>query len=408
MMHLGFNTFFIQFRNAYTFFDRWYRHLENPTMPAEEFDERRAVEITAAIRQELRRRDMDLHTVGHGWTCEPFDIPGTGWTQHEGEIPAETAQYFAQVNGKRELWGGIALNTNLCYGNMQVQEKITDDIVKYAHENPDVNTIHFWLADGSNNQCECELCTVQRPSDWYIELLNLADEKLTAAGSPVKLVFLLYVDLLWPPEKKRLRNPERFILMFAPITRSYTKAFAPDCDIDSVTLPEFDRNHLDLPKAPELNMAFLREWQKRCPASSSFDFDYHFMWDHHKDPGFYRSAEIVHADCRNLRAMQLDGLISCQSQRVSFPHGLGTTVMGRTLWEPELSFEDIAADYLAAAYGKNWEAAQSYFKSCSELFHPPLIRNEGSNEDKLPRLCKLVCRQPICAAANHGRSLLCI
>ena len=383
MMRLGFNTFFIQFRNAYTFFDRWYQHEENPVLTPEKFNADRASQITGNIRKELRRRGMDLHTVGHGWTCEPLGIPGPGWTQHQGEIAPEIQECFAEVNGKRELWGGIALNTNLCYGKAEVREKITDDIVKYAKANPDVNTIHFWLADGYNNQCECPLCTVQRPADWYIDLLNLADEKLTAAGLPVKLVFLIYVDLLWPPEKKRLRNPDRFILMFAPITRSYTQAFTPGLQTTVMELPPFDRNHLTMPESPDLNMAFLQAWQKLCPTSSSFDFDYHFMWDHHKDPGFYQSARIVHADCRNLRAMQLDGLISCQSQRVSYPHGLGVTTMGRTLWDPEVEFEDIANDYFASAYGKNWQKAQKYFQKCSEIFHPPLIRKEGSDSDRL-------------------------
>ncbi|MBE6368180.1 MAG: DUF4838 domain-containing protein [Lentisphaerae bacterium] len=383
MMRLGFNTFYIQFRNAYTFFDRWYSHEENPLLTPEPFDNQRAQAITTAIRQELHRRGMDLHTVGHGWTCEPLGIPGPGWTQHQGEIPPEVQSCLAEVNGKRELWGGIALNTNLCYGKAEVREKITDDIVKYAQENLDVNTIHFWLADGYNNQCECPLCTVQRPADWYIELLNLADEKLTAARLPVKLVFLIYVDLLWPPEKNRLRNPDRFILMFAPITRSYTTPFTPGNDVDKIELPPFDRNHLTMPESPDLNMAFLRAWQKHCPASSSFDFDYHFMWDHHKDPGFYRSAQILHQDCRNLKAMQLDGLISCQSQRVCFPHGLGSTVMAKTLWDPAVEFEEIADDYFAHAYGDNWQAAQDYFRQCSEIFHPPLIRNEGSDADKL-------------------------
>ena len=383
MMRLGFNTYFIQFRNAYTFFDRWFNHFENPMLEAEAFDEKRAAEITSAIRKEMHKRGMDLHTVGHGWTCEPLGIPGPGWTQHTDPIPAEVQTCFAEVNGKRELWGGIALNTNLCYGKPLVREKITDDIVKYASENPDVDAVHFWLADGYNNQCECPACTVQRPADWYIDLLNLADKKLTSAGLPTKLVFLIYVDLLWPPEKKRLNNPDRFILMFAPITRSYSIPFTPSVDADKIELPAFDRNHLEMPQSPDLNMAFLRAWQKLCPASSSFDFDYHFMWDHHKDPGFYRSAEILHADCRNLKAMQLDGLISCQSQRVSFPHGLGTTVMGRTLWDSESSFDEIANDYFAAAYGQNYVEAQEYFKECSKLFHPPLIRSEGTDEDKL-------------------------
>ena len=32
------------------------------------------------------------------------------------------------------------------------------------------------------------------------------------------------------------------------------------------------------------------------------------MWDHHKDPGFYRMAEILHADCRADAEALRDGI----------------------------------------------------------------------------------------------------
>ena len=383
MTRCGFNAYFIQFRNAFTFFDRWYTHQNNPLLPAEHFDTAAAERITREIRSEVRRRGLDLHMVGHGWTCEPFGIPGPGWFPHRGEIAPEIKRFFAEVNGKRELWGGIALNTNLCYGNPEVRKLIADAIAAWSVENPEVNIIHFWLADGSNNQCECPLCTPKRPADWYVEMLNLVDEKLTEVKSTAKIVFLVYVDLLWPPEQSKLKNPDRFILMFAPITRSYSRPFSPgEAGADGGEIPPYDRNHLKFPAEPEKNLAFLKCWQERCSSGSSFDFDYHYMWDHFKDPGYYRMAEILHDDCRNLRKLGLDGFVSCQAQRVFFPNGLGMTVMGRTLWDPELSFEEIASDYFSAAYGEEWEAAREYFRAVSELFQPPLLRNEGTEADK--------------------------
>jgi hypothetical protein len=62
-----------------------------------------------------------------------------------------------------------------------------------------------------------------RPADYYVILLNELDEALGHVGYPGKVVFLAYADLLWPPEVEQIHNPERFILMFAPITRSYRR-----------------------------------------------------------------------------------------------------------------------------------------------------------------------------------------
>ena len=34
----------------------------------------------------LEKRGMLHHAVGHGWTCEPFGIPGLEWKAEETEI----------------------------------------------------------------------------------------------------------------------------------------------------------------------------------------------------------------------------------------------------------------------------------------------------------------------------------
>lgn len=379
---LGFNSYFIQFRDAYTFFDRWYTHEHNPMLEAADFSYEKAAEITLELRKEIRNLDLDLHMVGHGWTCEPFGIHAGEWHEYKGEISEETRQYFAEINEKRELFNGLALNTNLCYSKPEVRHRIATAIAEYAGKNQDINILHFWLADGVNNQCECSDCAVKRPADWYIDMLNETDAALTAAGLDTKIVFLIYVDLLWPPEKEKLINPDRFILMFAPITRSYDYPFKPDSVADADSLPAFDRNHLVMPKDPAQNLAFLGQWRNTF-SGDGFDFDYHYMWDHDKDPGYYNMAKILHQDCRNLKDIGLNGLISCQASRVFFPHALGMTVMGRTLWNRDLTFEEIEEDFFVSAYGKKGaSAARDYFKSISEIFHPTVLRTGGSREER--------------------------
>ncbi len=381
MPKVGFNAYFIQFRDAFTFFDRWYQHMGNPTLPKEPFTTEDAAKLTQQMRAEIKRRGLDLHMVGHGWTCEPFGIPGPGWYQHQGEIPESARRMFAEVKGKRELWGGIALNTNLCYGNPEARTIISDAIAAWAAENSDVDIIHFWLADGSNNNCECPLCRDTRPADFYVQMLNEVDAKLTARGLATRIVFLVYVDLLWPPVKEtELRNPDRFILMFAPITRSYSQPFAASGGVAS-ELPPYVRNQLSFPREPAKNLAFLQAWQKLFPCEG-FDFDYHFMWDHHRDAGQYAMAEVLHQDAQRLRSIGLDGFVSCQNQRVFFPTGLGMTALGRGLWNRDLTFDQIAADYFAAAFGEGAGQARAYLAATSELIDPRLIRGEASDAIK--------------------------
>ncbi|MCC6446260.1 MAG: DUF4838 domain-containing protein [Armatimonadetes bacterium] len=373
MPKLGFNTYFMQFREAYTFFERWYSHRNNPLKEAEPFSVEKAREFKAGLVREMKRRGMLFHDVGHGWTCEPFGIAGLGWEYEAPPVPEEAVPYLAEVNGKRELWGGVPLNTNLCYSNRKVRDIINSDIAQFAQAHPEVDVIHFWLADGSNNQCECESCRAMRPADWYVKMLNELDERMQAAKVPTRVVFLIYVDLLWPPEKERIQSPDRFILMFAPITRTYSREFAAEGDLPD--LPPYVRNKLDFPRSVEANVAFLRAW-KKIFQGDSFDFDYHFMWDHFKDPGYTAIAEVLHKDLANLKALGLNGLVSCQEQRIFFPTGLGMTVMGKTLWKRDADFDRIARDYFASAFGLEGNLALDYMKDLSRLFDPPYIRGE--------------------------------
>lgn len=375
---LGFNAYFIQFRDSYNFLQRWYEHELNPGWAGEEMTIEKAQDLTSRMRAEIKKRGLILHLVGHGWTCEPFGIPGPGWYPHEGPIPEESVQYLALVGGERKLHGNIALNTNLCYGNPETRRIVTESIVQYAQDNPDVDIIHFWLADGVNNHCECPLCAKTRPSDLYVRMLNELDEKMTAAGVGTKIVFLAYVDLLWPPQKERIANPDRFLLMFAPITRSYSTSFT-SVKAEDLKLPPFKRNQLRFPSDPAMNIAFLKAWEAQFPGDG-FDFDYHFMWDHFKDPGQFTLSKVLSDDVRGLHKIGLNGFMSCQVQRVFFPTGLGMTVLGRTLWDSKLKLEAIAADHLAACYGEGSEEVGAYLKSTSKLFSPHVIRGEGSPE----------------------------
>jgi hypothetical protein len=370
---VGFNAYFTQFREAYTFFDRWYRHLKNPTLQPEPFSVDQARELLARVVKEITKRDMVYHAVGHGWTCEPLGIPGLSWESKTYDLPESVTQYLAEVNGVRAVWQGIPLNTNLCYSNPEVQRLIVGSIADYCQEHSDIDVLHFWLADGTNNQCECENCRKMIPSDFYVQMLNAVDELLTARGLQTRIVFLVYVDLLWPPQTERIHHPERFILMFAPITRTYSRDFAVQAT--DLQIPPYVRNKLQFPANVDENVTFLRAWQGLF-AGDSFDFDYHFMWDHYLDPSYMATALLLSKDIKLLKAIGMDGFMSCQVQRSFFPTGLGMTVMGRTLWDEGAAFEEIANDYFPSAYGGDGALVRGYLEQLSALYDSPYLRGE--------------------------------
>ncbi len=377
---VGMNSYFFQFFRPSVFFQRWYNHEGNTYIGEEEKRLLSAEEIDGIherLAGEIARRGLYRHAVGHGWTCVPFGVEGEGWNKIPDEaLPEGYIDITALLNGKRQSFGGVPLNTNLCYSNPAVQQRISDAVVDYIKENRTVDVLHLWLADGSNNNCECDGCKDTRPSDYYVQLLNLIDEKLTKEGLNTKIVFLIYVDLLWAPEKYTLKNPERFIIMFAPITRTYSKTIAESVSESKGALVKpYVRNRLEFPKSVAENLSYLDEWRKSF-RGEGFIFDYHLMWDHTNDPGYMQISRTLFEDMKGLDKIGLDGMISCQLSRVSFPTGLPVYAMAKALWDKNADFDDVADEYFNIEFGEAAKDTQRYLSRLSELFDPVYLRDE--------------------------------
>jgi len=372
---VGLNGFYNQFRVPFVFYDRWYLHKYNESeFKPYQLSVSEAEGFMNESISEIKKRGLLYHAVGHGWTCEPFGIKALGWYQLDDVITEDVKSNFAMVDGKRDLWRGVPMNTNLCYSSEKVRNIMSDAVVEYSTDHPEVDYIHFWLSDGSNNHCECDECKKALPSDFYVKLLNDIDAKLTAKGLDTKIVFLIYVDLLWAPIKEKLNNPDRFVLMFAPITRTYSSNMA-DCGEFVGELPSYSRNNNKIPSSLAENIAHLKNWQNQSDCDS-FDFDYHYMWDHFKDIGNFKTARVLFEDIQSLEKIGLNGLVSCQCIRSFFPHGLGMNGMAEALWDKSKNFDDVSDKYFMSAYGKHGKEVAAYFVKLSELSDPVFVRAE--------------------------------
>ncbi len=391
MPRVGMNAYFNQFMIPATFYERWYEHYLNPTMPPFMIDNADVEGMRDTTVFEMKRRGLLYHAAGHGWTCEPFGISGTGWdADRKHDVPEESKQFLALVNGKRGLWQNVPLNTNLCYSNPEVQRRMSDAVADYCADRPEVDYVHVWLADGFNNHCECENCVKKRPADWYIDILNLIDEKMTARGLKAKVVFLMYFDLYWPPVESKLKNPGRFVLMFAPITRTYSHSLGEAGEMDADSLPPYVRNKCGMPRSVEENLCWLREWQKFFPGDC-FDYDYHYMWDHLRDVAHMSMNRVLFDDMKAMGKLGMNGMVSCQNQRVWMPSGFGMAAMAEALWDKDADYGETADRYFAAAFGQDGSLTRDYLEQLSENMVPAYFRREveaAGDEDKAELLGK--------------------
>jgi hypothetical protein len=201
---IGMNTFMFEFRIPTYYTDSYYNHLRNEkNRPAESVTPRTILAFKRSCESEIDRRGLLFHDVGHGFCIDAFGIDSCfAWYKtDESHIPDGARQYLAEVKGKRGFFEGVPINTNFCMSNPIARQMVAKNVADYAASHENVDLLHVWLADGINNHCECENCKQKIPSDWYIDMLNDIDEKMTARNLATKIVFLSYVDIAWAPEK---------------------------------------------------------------------------------------------------------------------------------------------------------------------------------------------------------------
>ncbi len=388
----GFNSFFLQFKVPYGFLERWYRHELSSAVEPEPFSMEDAVRISAEAEQEIRKRDLLLHRGGHGWTAEVLGYQASGWNR-EAPLPENLQPLAAEINGKRGLFLGIPADTNLCLSSPEAADSFVRLVVDFARENPGADYLHIWLADEYNNVCECSECRKTTLADQYVALLNRIDSSLTAEGLDTKLVFLLYQELLWPPVHERLNSPDRFVLMFAPISRTFSESYQLECD--AVQIPVYRRNRIRLPAGLQDNLAFLRAWQKLF-SGDSFDYDYPLGRAHYGDFGYLHIARIICDDVRKLRSMGLNGYMSCQELRAGMPNTLPEYVMGHALMDTDADFDSMTEEYFRNCYGTGWKKAFDCLSALSEKEVCDYVNGIGPrrNEEAAQRLSDVL---DICA-----------
>ena len=370
----GYNTFFVQFKKPDIFFERWYDHTFNPTLPGQKQTREQLDQMEAAVTEAMVLRDLIDHRVGHGWTAEAIGFDNTGWHVEEHQLTPESQALVAEVAGKRELWGGIPTNTNLCYSNPQARKLLIDQVIAYAKAHRSVNYLHFWLADECNNVCECEKCAKTTLSDQYVEILNELDARLSEEGLDTKIVFLLYQELLYAPLRSKLVHPERFCLMFAPISRTFEKSY-PVGNMDAQIQP-YVRNQFHLPETVEENIAHYFSWKKTY-SGDSFFYDYPLGRAHYGDFGYMKIAKVIYDDIHTLKQLHSNGYMSCQELRAMTPSGFPNYVMGQALLDESISYEDMKQTYFRAMFGDGYEAVVTYLEQLSDLSDTDYFNGHG-------------------------------
>ncbi len=380
----GFNGYFIQFHDAFIFFDRWYAHRGSTVKQPEPFDYDTSLRYVNIVIKEVKRRGLLLQRMGHGWTCDPFGVTNHGWDPVDpAEIPDSYREVCALVDGKRDVWMNIPGATQICLSKKYARDTVKAGVIRYLKENPDTDVLHFWMGDYYNNTCECEECRKLTASDAYVQLINEVTDEIKREGLDTMLVITCYYNYANAPTTYRIKHPELVTLMLAPITRTFSQPFP--CEYRIKQAPAYKINSFGLPSSVDEILSYLYEW-KQCFSGNAVDFDYHLMWDYVVDAGAEGMARVLYEDIRSFDSLGIDGYISCQLQRNTFPTSIAMTVMGKTLWNREVSFDEVKRELYEASFGVDAaERMGTYFATLSRGFDIGAMRSQRpmENEEKI-------------------------
>ena len=370
----GYNSFFLQFKKPDTFLERWYNHFNNPLVAPEHPGQDDFDAMDAQITDAMVLRDLIVHRVGHGWTAGALGCEATGWDTEKNELSPEMLSLTAEVNGKHQLFYGVPTNTNLCYHNPTARKRLIDQVVEYAASHRSVDYLHFWLADTANNVCECADCRQTTLSDQYVSILNELDLALDRAGLDTKIVFLLYQELLYVPVHERIQNPDRFCLMFAPISRTFEKSY-PRIQT-SVPVTPYVRNQFRFPETVEENLSHYFNW-KKIYSGNCFFYDYPLGRAHYGDFGYMKISRVIYDDIHSLKELGSNGYMSCQELRAMTPTGFPNFVMGQALFDDSLPYDQLKETYFSGMFGPGYEHVILYLEQLSELSDTDYFNGHG-------------------------------
>ncbi|MBR4888597.1 MAG: DUF4838 domain-containing protein [Clostridia bacterium] len=363
---IGMNMYMIEFDNPHVYYDWYYNHRNNDmNREPEPVSEETVLQWKRVCEVEIAKRGMQFHDKGHGWTADAFGIDSSaGWVKFQKDFPEENRKYLALIDGERDLYKGVALNTNFCMSNPEARKIFVDFVADYAQVNFHVDYLHVWLADGQQNHCECADCRKKNPSDWYVILLNELDEEMTRRGLRTRVVFCAYSDTAWPPLVEKLKNPDRFSMITSPITRSYTYSVGKNPKIDYYRPYELNRDgRLD---TLEEHLAHTVLWREFAPCNS-FVCEYHFWLHQFFAPGVLSFARRVHEDVKSYSMNGFRGIVEDCSQRCFFPNGLSFYVYAQTLFDESQPLESMIEDYMQHAYGAAAQTVMDFLKTIDEL-----------------------------------------
>ena len=361
-----------------------YNHVQNDANCEPEFFDADLAnsQWRARYEYEAKRRGLLLLSGEHEMTINALGLrieDRFAYRSGKKQIPEDVLPNVAQIKGVRKIYRNDIFCTNLCMSRPELRTKMVNAVVAEIEKKPYLDFYGVTVADGARNHCECEACQQKIPSDWYVMVLNELDEVLTQKGLKNRIIFSFYVDMIFAPQTESLKNPDRFILQYCPISRTYDSSIK-----DVSVLPEpvkYVRNAWTPPKSSEEVFSLFKKWQEVFPGPYSV-YEYHFWVHQYRDPGSMAMSRRIYEDVQSYKLTDMDGCMQDGSNKSFWPNGFMGHIYAESLLNRNCDYDAELKDYYSRFYGKDWQVARDYLQAISDAFDHSYMCGRKSAEKK--------------------------
>lgn len=318
----------------------------------------------SGVTAEIKKRGFIIEAGWHSWVDDRSKHAGSPGLGPDWDKDPANSRYIAMLDGKRQKPPGITasmtgkLRTQLCVSNREGVNKVIENAVKFIEARPWIDIYGHFPADSMNCWCECETCLRHSPTDLYINFANQLATRVRERWPRKKVMFIAYLDTLYPPRDvfpdESLGN---MILFFCAIGRQYREPLVAGRDMN-VTV-NYPRNKAKSPGDIE-SAAALRAWRKTFNGPILL-FGYSH-WDYprgRRRPGylFFPSHNLITADMRYLKQLDITGCAPVQPPARWFPCGFDNYLYAKLLWDPAQDVGELECRYFEHFYGSTAKPA---------------------------------------------------
>jgi hypothetical protein len=276
---------------------------------------------TEELTPELKKRGLMIEVGGHGYQ----NYLNAG--MENGTLFKEHPDWFGKdKNCMASSQQNLVFNTS----NKDAVRYLTDNVIKYIEQHPEIDIFDFWPPDGARwNGCP-QLTEKGSPVERQANLVNEVDSAIKKVRPDLLLEMIAYQPVLMPPEKVQLNK--NILVDFCPINQSFEKQIYDSGSVNNYSYEQA-----------------LKLWRQTFKGDIGL-YSYYRKYAWHSLPNVI--PHYIQRDLQWYSNMPLQGISTYAEPGDWFTYELNHYILGHLCWNVAINVDSLINQYCIFRYGR--------------------------------------------------------